>query len=318
VREDGRFCRDVILEQSLVCYFCFRFFYLLTSMVLPSQFITLKDKFGNLGVRYVLSFFPDMSFSLFSLVQEETNEVGGDGTTTATVLAAHAIQSEAVEHVAASCNPWIFAEVPKLPPTVSSNSSPKPSPPSPESCRSSQSPLTATYIGNLISQAMEMVGEKCVITVKEELTIEDEIEIIEGIRFDHGCTSSLTPKPNVSNSRSPSSYFRRRRFPCSKIFLLPSKPSLRLVAHGSSSPRIERLLQPVSPTSSAAKSRSSPPRAPCLATTASPSKFHSPTMASFSYPSGNIHSPISQLTAAASPSSSTTTLVQKLPHGSRP
>jgi len=135
-------------------------------------------------------------------------------------------------------------------------------------------------------------------------------------QFDHGCISSLTPKPNVSNSRSLSSYIRRRRFPCSKIFPPPLKPSLRLVAHGSSSPRIERLLQPVSPTSSVAKSFS--PRAPCSATTASPSKLHSPTMASFTYPSGNIHSPISQIAAAASPSSSTTTLVQKPPHGGRP
>jgi chaperonin GroEL len=46
-----------------------------------------------------------------------------------------------------------------------------------------------THVGNLIAQAMEKVGKDGVITVKEGRTIEDEIEITEGMRFDRGFIS---------------------------------------------------------------------------------------------------------------------------------
>ena len=55
----------------------------------------------------------------------------------------------------------------------------------------------ATHISNLISQDMEKVREECVITVKEKLTIEDEIEIIKGMQFNYGYILSIMPKPNI-------------------------------------------------------------------------------------------------------------------------
>jgi len=108
VHEDGGFCRVFKLQchpqTVLGLLFLFpAFLFAHLEGITVIEFITLKDKFGNLGVRYVLSFFPRHLFlTIFSLVQEETNEVAGDGTTTATILAIH---SEAVKHVAAGCKP---------------------------------------------------------------------------------------------------------------------------------------------------------------------------------------------------------------------
>jgi len=125
---------------------------LLTSLVddvTVANFNTLKDKFGNLGAWYVLSFLcRHVILTIFSLVQDvaqKTNEVVGDGTTT-TILAC-AIYSEGVKNVAAGYNPWIFVEVSKPPSTMSLNSS-LPTlnslPPPSKSCRSPPSPPTVT------------------------------------------------------------------------------------------------------------------------------------------------------------------------------
>jgi chaperonin GroEL len=116
--------------------------------------------------------------------------MAGDGTTTATVLA-HAIYSEGVKNVAAGCNPMDLlrdsqaaidnvvqflsaqtktttttAEIPWQVATISANGD--------------------IHVGNLIAQAMEKVVKEGVITVKEGRTIEDEIEITEGMKFDRG------------------------------------------------------------------------------------------------------------------------------------
>ncbi|KAL8806884.1 MAG: hypothetical protein Q9182_001013 [Xanthomendoza sp. 2 TL-2023] len=142
--------------------------------------ITLQDKFENLGAR------------LLQDVASKTNEVAGDGTTTATVLA-RAIFSETVKNVAAGCNPMdlrrgtqaaVDAVVDYLKKnkrdittgeeiaqvaTISANGD--------------------THVGKLISNAMEKVGKEGVITVKEGKTIDDELEVTEGMRFDRGFTS---------------------------------------------------------------------------------------------------------------------------------
>ncbi|KAL9109601.1 MAG: hypothetical protein Q9227_005781 [Pyrenula ochraceoflavens] len=142
--------------------------------------IQLQDKFENLGAR------------LLQDVASKTNEVAGDGTTTATVLA-RAIFSETVKNVAAGCNPMdlrrgtqaaVEAVVQYLQKnkrdittgeeiaqvaTISANGD--------------------THVGKLISNAMEKVGKEGVITVKEGKTIEDELEVTEGMRFDRGFTS---------------------------------------------------------------------------------------------------------------------------------
>jgi len=148
--------------------------------VTVAKAIQLKDKFQNLGARLVTD------------VANKTNEVAGDGTTTATVLT-RAIYSEGVKNVAAGCSPMDLrrgsqqaveavlkfldenkrsittsAEIAQVA-TISANGD--------------------AHVGALIAQAMEKVGKEGVITVKEGKTIEDEIEITEGMKFDRGYIS---------------------------------------------------------------------------------------------------------------------------------
>ena len=132
------------------------------------------------------------SCSLVQDVASKTNEMAGDGTTTATVLA-RAIYSEGVKNVAAGCNPMDLrrgsqAAVDRVVEFLSKNT--KTITTTAEIAQvATISANGDTHIGNLIAQAMEKVGKEGVITVKEGRTIEDEIEITEGMRFDRGFIS---------------------------------------------------------------------------------------------------------------------------------
>ncbi|KAH9850534.1 chaperonin GroL [Lenzites betulinus] len=148
--------------------------------VTVAKSITLKDKFENLGARLVQD------------VAQKTNEIAGDGTTTATVLA-RAIYSEGVKNVAAGCNPMDLrrgsqAAVERVVEFLSKQAK--------TITTTAEIAQVATisangdvHVGNLIAQAMEKVGKEGVITVKEGRTVEDEIEITEGMRFDRGYIS---------------------------------------------------------------------------------------------------------------------------------
>lgn len=148
--------------------------------VTVAKAITLQDRFENLGAKLIQD------------VASKTNEVAGDGTTTATVLA-RAIFSETVKNVAAGCNPMDLrrgtqAAVEAVVEFLRSNKR--------DITTSAEIAQVATisangdtHIGNLISTAMEKVGKEGVITVKEGKTIEDELEVTEGMRFDRGFTS---------------------------------------------------------------------------------------------------------------------------------
>lgn len=130
--------------------------------------------------------------SLIQDVASKANEEAGDGTTTATVLA-RAIYSEGVKNVAAGCNPMDlrrgsqaaveavikFLEANKRAITTSDEIAQV----------ATISANGDVHVGNLIAQAMEKVGKEGVITVKEGKTIEDEIEVTEGMRFDRGFIS---------------------------------------------------------------------------------------------------------------------------------
>ncbi|EMD31541.1 hypothetical protein CERSUDRAFT_144847 [Gelatoporia subvermispora B] len=148
--------------------------------VTVAKSITLKDKFENLGARLVQD------------VAQKTNEIAGDGTTTATVLA-RAIYSEGVKNVAAGCNPMDLrrgsqAAVDRVVEFLSSHA--KTITTTAEIAQvATISANGDTHVGNLIAQAMEKVGKEGVITVKEGRTIDDEIEITEGMRFDRGFIS---------------------------------------------------------------------------------------------------------------------------------
>jgi chaperonin GroEL len=130
--------------------------------------------------------------SLVQDVAQKTNEIAGDGTTTATVLA-RAIYSEGVKNVAAGCNPMDLrrgsqAAVERVVAFLAENA--KPITTTSEIAQvATISANGDTHVGGLIAQAMEKVGKEGVITVKEGKTIEDEIEITEGMRFDRGFIS---------------------------------------------------------------------------------------------------------------------------------
>ena len=132
------------------------------------------------------------SISLIQDVAQKTNELAGDGTTTATVLA-RAIYSEGVKNVAAGCNPMDLrrgsqAAVERVVSFLSQHT--KTITTTSEIAQvATISANGDTHVGNLIAQAMEKVGKEGVITVKEGRTIEDEIEITEGMRFDRGYIS---------------------------------------------------------------------------------------------------------------------------------
>ncbi|KAL4071939.1 chaperonin GroL [Scleroderma citrinum] len=166
--------RNVIIEQS------FGGPKITKDGVTVAKSITLKDKFENLGARLVQD------------VAQKTNEIAGDGTTTATVLA-RAIYSEGVKNVAAGCNPMDLrrgsqAAVDRVVEFLSAQT--KTITTTAEIAQvATISANGDTHIGNLIAQAMEKVGKEGVITVKEGKTIDDEIEITEGMRFDRGFIS---------------------------------------------------------------------------------------------------------------------------------
>lgn len=148
--------------------------------VTVARAITLKDKFENLGAR------------LLQDVASKTNEAAGDGTTTATVLA-RAIFSETVKNVAAGCNPMDLrrgtqAAVDAVVEYLKANKR--------DITTSEEISQVATisangdtHIGKLLANAMEKVGKEGVITVKEGKTIEDELEVTEGMKFDRGFIS---------------------------------------------------------------------------------------------------------------------------------
>ncbi|KAF8544545.1 putative heat shock protein 60 [Trichophaea hybrida] len=148
--------------------------------VTVAKAITLKDKFENLGAR------------LLQDVASKTNDVAGDGTTTATVLA-RAIFTETVKNVAAGCNPMDLrrgtqAAVEAVVEYIQANKR--------DITTSAEVAQVATisangdsHIGKLIANAMEKVGKEGVITVKEGKTTEDELEITEGMKFDRGFVS---------------------------------------------------------------------------------------------------------------------------------
>src|SRR5882672_10709571 len=142
--------------------------------------IELKDKFENMGAQMVKE------------VASKTSDVAGDGTTTATVLA-QAIVVEGMKYVAAGMNPMdlkrgidkaviaIVAELKKIS---------KPTTTSKEIAQvGAISANSDPDIGKIISDAMEKVGKEGVITVEDGKSLENELEVVEGMQFDRGYLS---------------------------------------------------------------------------------------------------------------------------------
>lgn len=142
--------------------------------------ITLKDKFENMGAQLVRE------------VASKTNDVAGDGTTTATVLA-QAILNEGMKAVAAGMNPMdlkrgidkgVRAAVTEI------KNIAKPASDSKAIAQvGSISANSDQTIGDLIAQAMDKVGKEGVITVEEGSGFEDTLDVVEGMQFDRGYIS---------------------------------------------------------------------------------------------------------------------------------
>jgi len=141
--------------------------------------IELEDKFENMGAQLVKD------------AASKTNDVAGDGTTTATVLA-QALVEEGLRNVSAGANPMIVrkglekaaeavvAEIKKLSKPISTKE---------EKTQVATISAQNEEIGKLISEAMEKVGSNGVITVEESKGFEMELEYKEGMQFDKGYAS---------------------------------------------------------------------------------------------------------------------------------
>ena len=141
--------------------------------------IELKDEFENMGAQIIKE------------VSTKTNDVAGDGTTTAVVLA-QAIIKEGSKNVAAGANPIILKRGIDKAVDVCVEKLRKISKPitNKESIAQVASISAGdAVIGELISTAMEKVGNDGVITVEESKTMKTELNIVEGLQFDRGSCS---------------------------------------------------------------------------------------------------------------------------------
>ncbi len=141
--------------------------------------VELKDPFENMGAQ------------LIKEVSVKTNDVAGDGTTTACLLA-QAIIREGIKNVAAGANPIILKKGLAGAVEVVVDNLKKLSKPVENSNAIAQVAAISAGdegVGKLISEAMEKVGNDGVITVEESKTMKTELTIVEGMQFDRGYAS---------------------------------------------------------------------------------------------------------------------------------
>lgn len=165
--------RNVILEKS------FGSPTITNDGVTIAREIDLEDPFENLGAQLVKE------------VATKTNDVAGDGTTTATVLA-QAIVREGLKNVAAGANPiFIKRGIERAVEAVVEEIRATAKPIETREAISQVASISAadTEIGELIADAMEKVGKDGVITVEESNTIGTTLEVVEGMQFDRGYVS---------------------------------------------------------------------------------------------------------------------------------
>ena len=142
--------------------------------------IELSDKFENMGAQMVRE------------VASKTNDIAGDGTTTATILAA-AIVREGSRAVAAGMNPMdlrrgvdaavdaVVADIAKRSKKITSNAE--------VAQVGTISANGDTEVGDMIAKAMDTVGNAGVITVEEAKSLDTELDVVEGMQFDRGYLS---------------------------------------------------------------------------------------------------------------------------------
>jgi chaperonin GroEL len=142
--------------------------------------IELEDRFENMGAQLVKE------------VATKTNDVAGDGTTTATLLA-QAIIREGVKNIAAGANPMILRKGIMMAVEVAVGGIVEVSQPikgKNDITRVASISANDEYIGSLIADAMEKVTNDGVITVEESKSMSTELEVVEGMQFDRGYVSA--------------------------------------------------------------------------------------------------------------------------------
>ena len=150
------------------------------SGVIVAKEIELEDKFENMGAQMIKE------------VASKTSDIAGDGTTTATVLA-QAIVREGMKYVAAGMNPMDLKRGIDRAVAATVEELRKISKPCTTNREISQvgaiSANADTSIGEIIAQAMEKVGKEGVITIEDGKSLQNELEVVEGMQFDHGYLS---------------------------------------------------------------------------------------------------------------------------------
>jgi len=141
--------------------------------------IELQDPFENMGAQIVRE------------VASKTNDMAGDGTTTATVLA-QAIMEEGTKNVAAGANPMAIRRgIEKATEHVVSRLDAMAKPVKAKAEIANVATISAgdEEVGNLIAEVMETIGEDGIVTVEESQTLGLEKEVVEGMQFDKGYVS---------------------------------------------------------------------------------------------------------------------------------
>ncbi len=142
--------------------------------------IELADKFENMGAQMVKE------------VASQANDVAGDGTTTATVLA-QAILNEGLKAVAAGMNPMDLKRgIDKASAAVVAQLETMATPCADTNAIAQVGTISAnsdSTVGRIIAEAMEKVGKEGVITVEEGTSLQDELDVVEGMQFDRGYLS---------------------------------------------------------------------------------------------------------------------------------
>ena len=166
--------RNVVLERS------FGATTVTKDGVSVAKEIELKDKFANMGAQMVKE------------VASKTSDIAGDGTTTATVLA-QSIVREGMKYVAAGMNPMDLKRGIDKAVTATVEELKKLSKPCSTNKEIAQvgsiSANSDSSIGDIIAQAMEKVGKEGVITVEDGKSLNNELDVVEGMQFDRGYLS---------------------------------------------------------------------------------------------------------------------------------